>query len=98
MDEIASFFLVEDTFSTSRCLYDLVTLVTIEKRKKENFNSNFENKVKIIGQSSRRNTYFVCPRGFDLEYFFPFFREKANETRRNLANNWLRSLTNGNQS
>lgn len=35
MDEIASFFLVEDTFSTSRCLYDLVTLVTIEKKKKK---------------------------------------------------------------
>lgn len=45
MNEIASFYFVEDT----RCLYDLVTLVTIEKRKKENFNSNFENKVKIIG-------------------------------------------------
>lgn len=31
MDEIASFYLVEDT----RCLYDLVTLVTIEKKKKK---------------------------------------------------------------
>lgn len=31
MNEIASFYFVEDT----RCLYDLVTLVAIEKKKKK---------------------------------------------------------------